>query len=180
MPFAKQALQQDLEYTAWANALALEACAALTPEELARDLGLSHRNIIGTLFHFYDGECFWFECLNRNAIPPLDAFGETEQPTTTPEQTLATLQQTWPTLWHNFLKWFATLPAEELTAQISSKLSTGIDLDFPRWQILRHMVNHSTLHRGQIIGMLRMLGKQPPQTDLMSYYGYLLRPRTAS
>jgi len=32
----------------------------------------------------------------------------------------------------------------------------------PRWQIVLHAVNHSTLHRGQIVTMLRTLGLQPP------------------
>jgi uncharacterized damage-inducible protein DinB len=33
-----------------------------------------------------------------------------------------------------------------------------------------HVVNHSTLHRGQIITMLRQLGLQPPNNDLMTYF----------
>jgi uncharacterized damage-inducible protein DinB len=32
------------------------------------------------------------------------------------------------------------------------------------------MVNDSTRHRGQIITMLRALGKQPPSVDLLRYY----------
>jgi uncharacterized damage-inducible protein DinB len=32
------------------------------------------------------------------------------------------------------------------------------------------MINHSTMHRGQVIAMLRMGGKQPPNTNLMSFY----------
>src|ERR1700674_1852745 len=32
----------------------------------------------------------------------------------------------------------------------------------PRWKMVLHAINHSTLHRGQVMGMLRTLGKQPP------------------
>jgi uncharacterized damage-inducible protein DinB len=39
-----------------------------------------------------------------------------------------------------------------------------------QWKILLHMVNHSTPHRGQVVGMLRQFGQQPPNTDLFSYY----------
>jgi uncharacterized damage-inducible protein DinB len=35
---------------------------------------------------------------------------------------------------------------------------------------LLHVVNHSTLHRGQVMGMLRQLGKQPPATDIFNFY----------
>jgi uncharacterized damage-inducible protein DinB len=33
-----------------------------------------------------------------------------------------------------------------------------------------HVVNHATLHRGQVVGMLRQLGIRPPATDLVFYY----------
>jgi uncharacterized damage-inducible protein DinB len=34
-----------------------------------------------------------------------------------------------------------------------------------------HVVNHGTLHRGQIVCMLRQLGVKPPATDIVfSYY----------
>lgn len=169
MPFGRQALQSELECSSWADQLVLEACADLTPEELARDLRCSHRNIIETLFHFYDGERFWTECLRANALPPLDTMGTTVQPSAAPEQVLATLQQSWPKLWTDALQWFAALSAGDLTIQLTSRLAIG-DVYLTRWQILRHMVNHSTMHRGQVIAMLRMLGKQPPDTNLMSFY----------
>jgi uncharacterized damage-inducible protein DinB len=31
-------------------------------------------------------------------------------------------------------------------------------------------VNHGTYHRGQVATLLRQLGVQPPQTDLILYY----------
>jgi uncharacterized damage-inducible protein DinB len=37
-------------------------------------------------------------------------------------------------------------------------------------QMLRHVVNHSTYHRGQVTTMLRQLGVPAPATDLILYY----------
>jgi len=31
-------------------------------------------------------------------------------------------------------------------------------------------VNHATLHRGQIVGMLRQLSMKPPAMDILFYY----------
>src|SRR5690242_18898347 len=31
----------------------------------------------------------------------------------------------------------------------------------PAWQIVLHVVNHATLHRGQVMGMLRQIGIDP-------------------
>jgi uncharacterized damage-inducible protein DinB len=34
---------------------------------------------------------------------------------------------------------------------------------------MRHVVNHSTYHRGQLAMMLRQLGQAPPSTDFTRY-----------
>ena len=33
--------------------------------------------------------------------------------------------------------------------------------------MLRHLVNHSTYHRGQVAAKLKRLGVEPPATDLV-------------
>ena len=38
------------------------------------------------------------------------------------------------------------------------------------WKNLRHMLDHSTMHRGPIVGMIRILGYQPPGVSAMDYY----------
>jgi uncharacterized damage-inducible protein DinB len=40
----------------------------------------------------------------------------------------------------------------------------------PLWQLLRHVVNHATYHRGQVVTMLRQVGAEPPSTDLVLWY----------
>ncbi len=35
--------------------------------------------------------------------------------------------------------------------------------------LIRHVVNHSTYHRGQLVTMLRQLGHTPPSTDFTRY-----------
>jgi len=37
-------------------------------------------------------------------------------------------------------------------------------------EALTRKVNHATLHRGQVMSMLRQLGVKPPATDLIFYY----------
>jgi uncharacterized damage-inducible protein DinB len=40
----------------------------------------------------------------------------------------------------------------------------------PLWQLMQHVVNHSTYHRGQITTMLRQVGATPMPTDLIFFY----------
>ena len=36
--------------------------------------------------------------------------------------------------------------------------------------MLRHVVDHSSYHRGQVVTMLRQVGVVPPTTGLIYYY----------
>jgi uncharacterized damage-inducible protein DinB len=40
----------------------------------------------------------------------------------------------------------------------------------PHWQMLQHVVNHQSYHRGQIATMLRQLGAKPISTDMIFFY----------
>jgi uncharacterized damage-inducible protein DinB len=41
----------------------------------------------------------------------------------------------------------------------------------PLWQMLQHVVNHATYHRGQVTTLLRQLGATPPKSqDLIAFY----------
>ena len=47
----------------------------------------------------------------------------------------------------------------------------GTDQADPLWQMLQHVVNHGTYHRGQITTMLRQMDVAPPKSmDLISFY----------
>ena len=80
MPFGRHPLQLDLAYSARADQRILDACATLTPEELAPDLSNFHRSIIRTLFHSYDGDRFWSQRLYTSTLPPLRSVVETVHP----------------------------------------------------------------------------------------------------
>jgi uncharacterized damage-inducible protein DinB len=67
-------------------------------------------------------------------------------------------------------EWLEKLREDGLDGTLSSRIADGTKFRASRWEIVMHPVNHSTLHRGQVVGMLRALGKQPPNTDLFSFY----------
>ena len=47
----------------------------------------------------------------------------------------------------------------------------GNDQSDVLWQMLQHVVNHGTYHRGQITTMLRQLDAAPPKSmDLIAFY----------
>jgi uncharacterized damage-inducible protein DinB len=174
----RQLLFTKLDYSAWANQRLLDACVTLTGEQLDRDLGVSHRSILGTLQHIYIAEQVWSERLRANPLPPLverqaQVFEIEDRPLSHDpysEPGLETLEKHWPKIWEASRQWLKDLPEEELDRETTCLSASGETVFVSRTKILLHMVNHSTLHRGQVMNMLRSLGKQPPGTDLFSFY----------
>lgn len=61
------------------------------------------------------------------------------------------------------------LSAEDLSSRIAYENSKGISFETPLREVLDHVVNHGTHHRGQIALVLRENEIVPPQTDYIFY-----------
>jgi uncharacterized damage-inducible protein DinB len=160
----KELLFSQIAYSAWATSQLLGACSALHADQLGRGLGASHSGILQTYCHIYDGERIWLRRLigtgDEQRLPSGPA----------PELTFGFLVQSWPSLWHTYRDWIESATDADLKEILSTVLPDGNLLRVPRWQIVLHTVNHSTLHRGQIVTMLRTLGVKPPNTDLTAFW----------
>ncbi len=166
MSLGKELLLTDVRLSAWANRNLLDCCAALTAEELKRDVRISHTSILSTLSHIYDAERVWLDCLSTT--PDLGSWRLPQGPG--PEYSLESLVRDWPQLWRGFDRWLGESPERSMEVDLLLYLPGGVERHLPRWKILRHVLEHSTMHRGQVIGMIRMLGHQPPANSPMDYY----------
>jgi uncharacterized damage-inducible protein DinB len=164
----KQAVRTEIHYSAWANRLVPDACAALTEEEFERDLGASHGSIGATLRHMYYAERVWLVRLRANVLPPLIEIGKQKLADPPPEPGLDALRAKWPEISGGFKEWIEAL--DDLDYELRFRMPDGTEFSLSRWKIVLHMANHSTLHRGQVTNMLRQMGRKPPQTDLFSFY----------
>jgi uncharacterized damage-inducible protein DinB len=157
MPISPEVLKDHVDYMAWATARLVEAAAQLSPEEQVRDFGAANGSIAGTLAHIFGADRIWL-CRVQGA--PQTGFPTAE------ESTLSVLQTAFPQLHEQWKQYVATAsPADE----ISYSDMQGRQWKQPLWQIILHLVNHSTHHRGQVSGFIRALGHKPPTTDLAFY-----------
>jgi uncharacterized damage-inducible protein DinB len=166
MSFVKQLLIGDVCQSAWANQRLLEGCASLFDQELEHDFRISHHSILATLCHIYEGERVWLDCLQTTV--DLGTWRLPQGPA--PELSLDALKQKWPEIWDGFQRWLESLSETALAVELNLQLPGGVERRFPRWKILRHVLEHSTFHRGQVVGMFRMLNHQPPGHSPMDYY----------
>jgi uncharacterized damage-inducible protein DinB len=144
----------------------LTLVSVLPSEEIERDLRISHASILATLRHIHDGERVWLDCLRTS--PEMGPWPLPQG--SPPEPSLAALRRSWPELSQGYRQWLEDLSEAGLGIELSVRLPDEVEPSLPRWKILRHVLEHSTLHRGQIIGMIRALGYTPPAIHRMDFY----------
>jgi uncharacterized damage-inducible protein DinB len=160
-------IRQLYDYTEWANALALDAAERLAPEQLLNDVHISHGSILGTLLHMAGAEWVWLERWHGRSHTGPDAWARW---TVAECPDVATLRASWQQVAEERRAYLAELGDEDLARVLAFKRIDGSEMSMPLGPQLQHVVNHSTLHRGQVVGMIRQLGHTPPATDLLFYY----------
>ena len=162
------------DYTEWANDLAMEAADKLHDEDLRRDVGISHKSIFGTLLHTAGAEWIWLERWNGRSPAKAEAWSMW-----TPESCadLATLNDRWTEVVASRAQYISELDETRLAAELAFKLLSGDPSSMRLIDQMQHVANHSTMHRGQVVGMIRQLGIDPPSTDLLFYLRRDISPK---
>jgi uncharacterized damage-inducible protein DinB len=152
--------RQLLLYTLWADRACLDAARGVDPEALTRDAGVSFGSLLGTLCHILGSQRRWLaRFTGRPATAGDPAFPDLESLAAAWSETAAELEF-----------FLAALTEEQLAAEITWVDSEGPVYTRPLWQPVCHMVNHSTYHRGQVVSLMRQLGYEPPETDLILFF----------
>ncbi|HYP08575.1 MAG TPA: DinB family protein [Bryobacteraceae bacterium] len=160
MKIDSEFLVLQLDYTRWANEHSLEAARALSEEELTRDLGNSYGGVLGTLLHIFHADRVWLSRLEGRPRATMADEGES--------WTLPSLAVAWADIAERYRAWASNVT--DAQAILEYKNLAGKPGSLPLWQVIMHVVNHGTYHRGQITTMVRQLGKPPISTDLHIFY----------
>jgi uncharacterized damage-inducible protein DinB len=155
----KSTLLTHLDYSLWATSKLLDAASRLSPEQINRDLQVSHTSVLATLQHIYYADRVWFARLEGRQIDFADP---------APGPSLDQLKEHWPPVLSGLKAYVAA--EEDLDRNLTSRRVNGDTFTIARWKVILHVVNHATLHRGQVMAMLRQLGQVPPATDLFYFY----------
>lgn len=161
-------------YTEWANELAMDAASKLPNESLCRDFGISHKSIFGTLLHMAGAEWIWLERWNGRSPGKDEAWSMW---TTESCADLLTLKQRWADVAARRAQYVSGLEESTLEAEVHFKLLSGHASSMRLIDQMHHVANHATMHRGQVVGMIRQLGLDPPSTDLIFYVRREISPR---
>jgi uncharacterized damage-inducible protein DinB len=160
-------LADHVAYSRWASMRLIDACRDVPDEQLRRDVRCSFGSVLDTLEHIFWGDRLWLSRLRGAARTTLNEPGE--------RYSVAELATAWREVLDDFQRFAVTADPEALCRH---RNLSGAYFEIPNGQIILHVVNHATYHRGQVATMLRQLGHTPQSTDLIVYYRERL-PATA-
>jgi uncharacterized damage-inducible protein DinB len=156
-------LETLLDYHYWARDRILDAAERLTPEQLTRDLGNSFPSVRDTLVHLFSAEWVW--CARWQGASPQTML----DPAAFPD--VASLRAAWHEHEQKVRAVLAQFGENGIVRAIEYRTFNGVAQAQPFWQMLQHVVNHGSYHRGQVTTMLRQLGAAPPRSlDLIAFY----------
>jgi len=151
------------DYNGWAKERILSVVEGLTPEQFTKDLGSSHGGVHGTLAHALGAEEIW---LKRWKADVITGFLKPTEVATFRE-----LQSRWSRTTADLSAFCKSLRNDDdIRRIVTYKDLKGNEHRQPLDQLMTHLVNHSTYHRGQVVTMLRQLGVKPIDTDLVIYF----------
>jgi uncharacterized damage-inducible protein DinB len=146
-------------YNAWANKLMLDAAAKLPEGEATKPRTTLFRNIVHTLNHNYvidlifkahlEGRDHGFTARNTPEHPPLDELAREQK-----------ALDEW------YVAWSDRMTDEELDQKVSFTFVGGGPGVMTRAEMILHIVNHTSYHRGFAADLFYQVPAKPPTTDL--------------
>jgi uncharacterized damage-inducible protein DinB len=155
-------VQRMARYNRWQNQNLYAVADQLSGAERRRERGAFFGSIHKTLSHLLWGDQIWMSRFSdvprpQGGIPDLESF-----------------YPDWDELKRERIAFDATIiawadrldPAWLGTDHTYYSGAAKRDIAAPRWQLVTHMFNHQTHHRGQVHCMLTQAGGKPGTTDL--------------
>jgi uncharacterized damage-inducible protein DinB len=149
-------------YNAWANRLIFDAVAALPEGEATKPRPTIFKSIVHTLNHNYvidrifqahlEGRPHGYTARNTQEPPPLDELWRSQQEI-----------DAW------YLSWSDRMSEAQLDEVVDFTFVGGGEGRMSRLEILLHLVNHTTYHRGFVADLFYQVPARPPTTDLPVY-----------
>jgi uncharacterized damage-inducible protein DinB len=150
------------DYNYWANHRSLSAAASLTDEQLNRQHGHSWGSVFDTLLHIMNAEWIWLKRwkeISPSIFPTRDDY-----------PTLSAMEKRWAEL-EAEMRTFVSLQTEEsLLRQLEYTNTRGKVFRLPLWQMMAHVPNHGTHHRGELAAMLALMDVPHDEDDWLHYF----------
>lgn len=156
----KEILKQLAAYSYWANQRLLDVIVVLPGEKQKQEIPSSFNSLYSTVLHMWNAESIWWQRmkLQERIIAPIEIFKGGMK-----DLANELLQQN-----KQWQEWVNNASDAMLDHVFQYQNSKKEQFKQPTYQMLIHVFNHGTYHRGQLVNMLRQLGiEKIPPTDFI-------------
>jgi uncharacterized damage-inducible protein DinB len=156
----KELLKQLAAYNLWANQQLLETVLLLDEEKQKYPMVSSFASLHDTLLHMWNSESVWWQRIKmtERIVAPAETFSGNMD-----DLKREYLQQNQQ--WVDLIIGISDAGLDHVFQYYNTKREY---FKQPVYQVLQHVFNHGTYHRGQLVTMLRQLGVEKiPATDFI-------------
>ena len=149
-------------YNQWANERLYNVVDGLSEAQRNQDMKVFFGSLMATLNHILVGDLVWMARIEKAGRVPgsLDAILHTD---------FMTLLQDRQDTDVRIIKVMEAMPDQDLSKRMTYQNVAGKVCEDLTSEVLTHMFNHQTHHRGQCHAMLSQLGQEAPPLDLIYY-----------
>ena len=158
----KSYLETLYDYNYWANHRYLAVAEMLPEEQIFQKQGHSWDSVHAVFMHMMNSENWWLQ--RWNGIPTRPAFTREEFPT------LASIREHWAGLETDICSYVASQTDESLLRMVSYKNPKGESFTVPLWNLMAHLPNHNTHHRGELAAMFALMNVSHPEEEVIQYF----------
>jgi uncharacterized damage-inducible protein DinB len=158
-----QLLQSYAAFNAWANQTITDAILEMDEHLHQQIVKSSFPNLYATVLHMWDAESIWWQRMEGHTqmLIPSKEFNPNMK-----EAVNGLLNQS-----REWSSWMNGVTEEQLLRNFDYRNMKGESFTSGVWQVVHHLFNHGTYHRGQLVTMMRELGvTQIPATDFIHWY----------
>jgi uncharacterized damage-inducible protein DinB len=174
-------IQTLYAYNRWANERLFAALEKLNHHQFTAAIQSSFPSIRETVFHILFAEWLWLKRWQgtspRSTLADPDASPATWStltpggtPTMKELETLPALKSFADSIEQERQELLRGLNEERLHAPSQFSDMAGTPYAEPLVQLMQHLVNHSTYHRGQVTTMLRQIGGEAASLDMLYFF----------
>lgn len=143
----------------WADNILYEALSVLTQEQLTTERPMLFGSILKLLNHVYAMDFVW-----KHNLDGTNHSLTTRNPENPPEFTDLRDYQLEINQWYS--EYVAGHSSKSINEKVAFTFIGGEENTMRKSDVIQHVVNHSTYHRGHIEGALYQISVEPPTTDI--------------
>lgn len=154
----KEVFVQYAAFNLWANNQLLTIIESLSEEQQHAEIQSSFPSLFKTVLHLLDASSIWWQRLKlqEKIVRPGESFSGT----------FADLRKQIQQQDKQWVEWMTATNEHGLQHEFIYRNQKKERFKQPVYEMLLHLFNHNTYHRGQLVTMLRQLGiEKIPATD---------------